>query len=99
MKDRKKKEEFLPIKDAINDLLSSFHIESKFNEAQLLASWERLVGLPVAKRTRKVFIKKKVLYVEFKTASMKNDFLLHKAKVLELFQKEFGQIITDIIIL
>ena len=99
MKDRKKKEEFLPIKDAINDLLSSFHIESKFNEAQLLASWERLVGLPVSKRTRKVFIKKKVLYVEFKTASMKNDFLLHKAKVLELFQKEFGQIITDIIIL
>ena len=99
MKDRNKKEEFLPIKDAINDLLSSFHIESKFNEAQLLASWERLVGLPVAKRTRKVFIKKKVLYVEFKTASMKNDFLLHKAKVLELFQKEFGQIITDMIIL
>ena len=99
MAGKKNKEEFLPIKDAINDLLSSYHLESKFNEAQLIASWERLVGIPVAKRTRKVFIKKKVLYVEFKTAAMKNDFLLHKAKVLEVFQKEFGPIITDIVII
>ena len=31
---------------------------------------------------------------------MKNDFLLHKSKVLEVFQKEFGTaLIKDIIIL
>jgi len=58
-----KKEEFLPIKDAIRDLLNSYHIQSKFDEAQIIASWERLVGLPIARRTQKVFIKNKVLYV------------------------------------
>ena len=99
MKNKRNKEEFLPIKDAIRGLLNSYHLESKFDEAQLVASWERLVGAPVARRTSKVFIKKKVLYVEFKTAAMKNDFHLHRAKVLELFQKEFGQIINDIVIL
>lgn len=100
MKNRKAKEEFLPIKDAIRDLLSSYHLESRYDEAQLVASWERLVGTPIAKRTRKVFINKGVLYVEFKTAVMKNDFLLHKSKVLEVFQKEFGQrIVKDIVII
>ena len=99
MKNRKAKDEIVPIRAAINELLSSYHLESKYNEAQLIASWERLVGSPIAKRTSKVFIKKKVLYVEFKTASMKNDFLLHKAKILSVFQNEFGDIINDIIIL
>jgi len=95
-----KKEEFLPIKDAIRDLLNSYHIQSKFDEAQIIASWERLVGLPIARRTQKVFIKNKVLYVQFKTAAMKNDFLLHKPKVLEVFQREFSQsTIQDIVIL
>lgn len=96
----KGKDDFLPIKEAIRDLLNSYHIESKFDEAQVVTSWERLVGGPIARRTRKVYIKNKVLYVEFKTAAMKNDFLLHKSKVLEVFQKEFGQqVIRDIIIL
>jgi hypothetical protein len=58
------------------------------------------VGGPIAKRTKKVFIKDRVLFVEFKSPSMKNDFLLHKSKVLDLFQKEFGpQVVKDIVIL
>jgi predicted nucleic acid-binding Zn ribbon protein len=94
-----KKDDFLPIKDAIRNLLNSYHIQSKFDEAQIVASWERLVGSPIARRTQKVFIKNKVLYVQFKTAAMKNDFLLHKSKVLEVFQREFGpQTIQDIVI-
>lgn len=100
MSNRGKKPDIMPIKDAIRDLLNSYHLESKFDEAQVVASWERLVGVPIAKRTRKVFIKNKVLFVEFKTAAMKSDFLLHKAKVLELFRKEFGQgVLNDIAIL
>src|SRR6187399_1989479 len=49
---------------AIRQLLNSYHIASKFDEANLVTSWERLVGKPIAKRTKKVFIKNKVLFVE-----------------------------------
>jgi predicted nucleic acid-binding Zn ribbon protein len=96
----KKPEEFQTIGDAMRLMLGTFRIETKFNEATLLASWERLVGGPIAKRTKKVFIKDKVLFVEFKSPSMKNDFQLHKAKVLDLFQQEFGrEVVKDITIL
>lgn len=96
----KKPNEFQTIGDAVRQMLGTFRIESKFNEANLLASWERLVGGPIAKRTKKVYIKDKVLFVEFKSPSMKNDFLLHKTHVLNLFQKEFGrEVVKDIIIL
>jgi predicted nucleic acid-binding Zn ribbon protein len=96
----KGKNDFQTIGDALRQMLGSFRIESKFDEASRVASWERLVGGPIAKRTKKVFVKDKILFVEFNSPSMKNDFLLHKHKVLELFQKEFGhEVVRDIIIL
>lgn len=100
MSDKKGKHDIQTVGEAIRTLLNSYRLESKFDEANLLGSWERLVGIPISKRTKKVFIKDKVLFVEFKSPGMKNDFLLHKAKVLEVFQKEFGQhVVKDIIIL
>jgi predicted nucleic acid-binding Zn ribbon protein len=88
------------IGEAIRSLLNSYHLNARFDEATILASWKDLVGAAIAKRTKKVFIRNKVLYVEFNTPAMKNDFLLHKAKILSLFQERFGEkVIADIIIL
>lgn len=96
----KKPNEFQSIGDAVRQMLGTFRIESKYDEATLVASWERLVGGPIAKRTKKVYIKDRTLFVEFKSPSMKNDFLLHKGHVLQVFQQEFGrEVVKDIIIL
>jgi predicted nucleic acid-binding Zn ribbon protein len=83
---------------AIRDLLNSYQLSTKFDEANLIQSWERIVGKPIAKRTRKLFIKNKVLFVEFDSPTMRHDFSLHKAQVLEMFRKEFGEgVIMEII--
>jgi predicted nucleic acid-binding Zn ribbon protein len=96
----KSKNDFQPVGEAIRELLNSYQLTSKFDEANLINSWERLVGKPIAKRTKKVFIKNKVLFVEFDSPTMRHDFTLHKTHVLELFKKEFGaEIITEIIIM
>jgi predicted nucleic acid-binding Zn ribbon protein len=95
-----KKEEFQSMGQAIRSLLNSYHLTSKFDEANLIGSWERIAGKPIAKRTKKIYIRNKVLFVELESPSMKHDFSLHKGQVLELFKKEFGSgIISDIIIM
>lgn len=86
----KSKDDFRTIGQAIRDLLNSYHINSKFDEMSVVSSWERLVGKPISKRTKKVFLKNKRLYVEFDSPSMKQDFMLHKADIIKIFQKEFG---------
>lgn len=94
----KKGDEFQSVGDAIRNLLNSYNLTSRFDEASLLNSWERLVGKPIAKRTKKLYIKNKVLFVEFDSPSMRHDFEFHKAHVLEVFKKEFGSdLITGII--
>jgi predicted nucleic acid-binding Zn ribbon protein len=85
--------------DAIQELLKTYRIKSKFDEANLVQSWERLVGKPVAKRTKKVYVRNKVLFVELDSAAMKQDLNLHKAQILELFTREFGNVIDELIIM
>jgi predicted nucleic acid-binding Zn ribbon protein len=74
------------IGQAIQKLLKSYHIKSKFDEANLIASWERLVGKVIAKRTKKLHIRNKVLFVQLDSPA--------------LFRKEFGaDVLTDIIVM
>jgi predicted nucleic acid-binding Zn ribbon protein len=94
----KKKDEFQPIGQAIRDLLNSYNLSNRFDEANLLNSWERLVGKPIAKRTKKLYIKNQVLFVEFDSPSMRHDFEFHKGRVLDMFKTEFGEgMITGIV--
>ncbi len=79
-------------------MLNTYRLTNKYDEANIIESWERLVGKPIASRTRKIFIKNKVLFVEFDSPTMRHDFSLHKAEVIDLFRKEFGDgVITEII--
>lgn len=88
------------IGDAIQELLRSYHLKSKFDEATLISSWERLVGKPVAKRTKKVSVRNKVLFVELDSPAMKSDLNFHKTQLIALFEKEFGKdIIKEIVIM
>ncbi len=96
----KKKDDIQTIGQAIRELLNSYHLSNKFDEANLISSWERLAGKPIARRTRKIFIKNKVMFVELDSPAMKHDFNLHKNHVLELFRKEFGPgVINEIIVM
>lgn len=100
MNSKKSKDEIRTMGQAIRELLNSYRLTTKFDEANLVGSWERLAGKPIARRTKKISIRNKVLFVELDSPSMKHDFSLHKAQVLELFKKEFGAgIITDIIVM
>ena len=100
MKNRSAKNDFQTMGQAIRELLNSYRLTSRFDEANLIGSWERIAGKPIARRTKKIYIRNKVLFVELDSPSLKHDFSLHKGPVLELFQKEFGAgIITDIIVM
>lgn len=85
---------------AIRELLNSYRLSSRFDEAQVVNSWERLAGKPIARRTRKIYIRNTVLFVELDSPSMKHDFSMHKGEVLALFQKEFGTgVVSDIVVM
>lgn len=86
-----RKAETSTIKSAMHELLNAYKIQDKFNATQIIASWERIMGEPIAKRTEKIFMKDKKLYVKINSGALKQELSLSKQKVKDLFLKEFGE--------
>jgi predicted nucleic acid-binding Zn ribbon protein len=79
------------IGDAIQELLDAYRLNDRFTAAQVVTSWEKLMGAPIARRTSKVFLKDKTLFVELNSAPLKHELNAGKSKVLSLICREFGQ--------
>lgn len=95
-----KKGEMKSIGQALQELLKTYRIKDTFDEKAVLASWERIVGKQIAKRTKKLWLRNSVLFIEFDSPTIKSDFSFHKTKVIEVFQKEFGkEAVKEIVIM
>ncbi|MGC4020682.1 MAG: DUF721 domain-containing protein [Cyclobacteriaceae bacterium] len=87
------------IGQAIKDLLKQYHLKPKFDEASVVASWEKLVGKPVARHTKRIYIRNKVLFIELDSPSMKSDLSFHKNHLLKTLENEFGKDVLKEIVL
>ena len=85
--------------DAIQNMLNSFKISDKFNETDLISSWARIMGEPIAKRTSKIYIRDKKLYVHLTSAPLKHELSMSRDKILVLLTKEIGKpVVNEVII-
>ena len=56
------------------------------------------MGKPIAKRTTKIFIKEKVMFVELTSAPLKQELSLSKTKILQILNNEAGEnLLEDIV--
>lgn len=94
-----RKNEPTDLGSAIDEMLKAFKIEGRFHESNLINSWEKVMGTPIAKRTTKLFIKNKKLFVYLSSAPLKHELNMSRGKILVMLTKEFGdQIINEVII-
>jgi len=85
------------IKDAINSMMESYKIKDKFDANRLIGSWGSLMGAPIAKRTEKLFIKDKVLFVKLNSAPLRQELTIAKPKVLEIIHRHFDkELVVDV---
>lgn len=87
------------IGQAIRQLLQEYQLKPKFDEANVIASWEQIVGKPVAKHTRRIYIRNKVLFIELDSPTMKSDLSFHKNQLLKRLEEEFGKEVLKEIVL
>lgn len=81
--------------DAIKAMLQKYKMESKFTEAGLVNSWERVVGPMIAKHTVRLRVHKRVLYVEVDSAALRNELTYAREKIKNALNREAGNRIID----
>jgi hypothetical protein len=93
-----RKSDIHKIDTEIEELLKSFRIEDKFKETELVVSWEKIMGSTIARRTQRIFIKDRKLFIKLSSAPLKNELSMSKSKILSLFFQEMGEAVVDDII-
>ncbi|MCR9250632.1 MAG: DUF721 domain-containing protein [bacterium] len=86
------------VKEAIESMLDSFRLKSKFQQTQLINSWSKIMGEPIARRTSNLYIQDRTLFVTLTSAPLKHELTIGKKKIIEMLQKEFGPEVVDEVI-
>ena len=85
------------VREAIDAMLDSYKLRGKFEENKLINSWEMMMGKPISRRTEKMFIKEKVLFVKLNSAPLRHELTISKIKVLEIIHRNFDKnLVTDV---
>ena len=86
---RRSKEQ--PIGEVIQELLKKYDITSKFNEAHVITSWDKLMGPSVTKYTVKIEVDKRILFVKLSNAALKQELTYARQKIKKMLNDEVGE--------
>lgn len=93
----KRDAENTPLKDLIDRFLKSYRLDKKMKEMEVINGWKEMMGVAVANRTEKLYIKNKVLHIKLNSAVMREE-LANGKQIILLRVNEFAgfEIINDI---
>lgn len=85
------------IKDAIKQMLDTYHLTKRYEVSSIGQLWPNLVGAPIANRTQEIFIKNKVLFLRIDSAVVKNEIQRMRTNLLMRINEQFGhELVVDI---
>lgn len=90
-----RKAEVHSLKECIDELLDMYRIRGRFNQTQIISSWEKLMGASVSKRTTNIFFRDKTLFIKLSSASLKHELSMSKTKIIQLLNEEAGDKVVE----
>ncbi len=94
--------EATPIGEAIAAMIKSFGLEDRYHEAELINGWGKVglaLGKPLARYTKRIFISRRILYIELSSAPLKNELAMRKTHILELLTHDKPGRIDELVFL
>jgi predicted nucleic acid-binding Zn ribbon protein len=87
-----------PLGEVIRELLASYRLEGKLNQARVIMAWEEVTGKMISRHTQDLYIKGSKLFVKLDSPALKTELSYSKGKIIELLNKEAGgEVISDIV--
>jgi len=87
------------MKALIDKLIRSYGLESKMQELDVMSEWENIVGKMIARHTKDIQIRNKILYITLDSAPLKQELLMNRTRIIELVNEKSGkQLVQDVFI-
>ncbi|MFO8235908.1 MAG: DUF721 domain-containing protein [Bacteroidales bacterium] len=85
--------------EIIDSYLKQMDIDGKLKEVKITSSWEEIVGKLIARKTDKLYIKDRKLFVYLNSSIVRNELSMLKDSLLGELNKKAGDTVIDDIIL
>jgi len=83
----------------MKDYINEMNFSEKLSEAGVLNSWDEVVGKAISLRTKKIYIRDKVLYVHLSSSVVRNELLMLRQELRnKLNEKAGSEVIKDIVL-
>jgi len=86
------------LKQAIEALIDQYKIQEKLSETVVINDWEKIVGKMIARHTKNIYIKKRILFVELDNAALRNELSYAKTKLVLAINKSLNSEAIDEIV-
>lgn len=87
------------IGEVLQQMMKQYHLDHKANEVRLQSQWKEIVGAPIARFTRKLWVKDGVLFVNLTNATLKQELAYNKDSLIRLVNNHLGERVIDDIVL
>jgi predicted nucleic acid-binding Zn ribbon protein len=84
-----------PLKEVIDQMLNVYQLKGKYTETYLVDSWSRIMGPAIARRTSKIYVKDRKLFIKINSAPLKNELAMSKSKILEILNREVKEALLE----
>lgn len=95
MKYPNRNKEVTPLKDAIQKLLQVYRMSDKMDEISLVKEWEELMGETIARKTKNIKLKKRVLIIEIESSVLRHELSFAKDKLKESLNRKLKKRVVD----
>ncbi|MDX2301853.1 MAG: DUF721 domain-containing protein [Microscillaceae bacterium] len=87
-----------PVSRIVKELIEHYHLQDRFDELQIMEAWNEVLGNTVARRTKKIYIQDHILFAKLESASLKQELLMAKSRILTDLNKIVGkEVLLDLI--
>ncbi len=83
----------------IDDFIDHYNLRYKFDEKNITESWEEIAGKMICKHTTNLYIEKKTLHVEVKSAVARQELMFIKSRLIGLINRKMNkEVIEEIVV-
>jgi predicted nucleic acid-binding Zn ribbon protein len=85
--------------EIVKEYLEQMMIDRKLKEVGIIRSWEELMGKLVAERTKNIYIKNKILFIELKSSVLRNELTMMRQAIIDKINEKAGEKMIEKIVI
>ncbi|MFP5470991.1 MAG: DUF721 domain-containing protein [Bacteroidia bacterium] len=88
-----------PLKEAIDRFLELYGMDVKFQEIEVINTYNKLMGQMIVSKTEKIWFKNGTLNLRLNSSVLKQELNYNKSKIAELINEDLGkELIQEVVI-